>query len=176
MLLRRRLGRRSIHSGPWPAASYLEGSFHSLEGVVLTKIRSTRNICLTLLTALLPVGPLTAHASAGAAPTQLITDNFPQALSNYRTGGWQGPFRDGSGGTVTPTSDAIYMDGTTNAMAFGVRQSPQVLDFELTMKFTIVKGLHPSGSHTLPAAVARPNLPNGLLRFRAGEEWPLAGP
>lgn len=81
-------------------------------------------------------------AQAGLVLAQTRTfDDFPEALSNYLTGGWQGPFGDGTGGTIFPTADgqAIYMDGTVNALAFAYRMSPEFSDFEATMRFVIAK-------------------------------------
>lgn len=72
-----------------------------------------------------------------AQPTYV--DDFPAALSLYRTGGWQWPFSDGTGGTVTPTADnaSIYLDGTYNAMAYAIRKEPEFWDFSFEMNFTV---------------------------------------
>src|SRR6266571_3984917 len=74
-----------------------------------------------------------------AAPVSII-DDFPGALSNYRTGGWQWPYNDGTGaGTVTAGRDnrTAYMDATYNAMAYAIRQTPEVYDFTVTVDFVI---------------------------------------
>jgi len=66
-------------------------------------------------------------------------DDFPSALPNYRTGGWQGPYNDGTGGSVTPTNDnrGIYMDATYNGFAYAFRQALEFSDFDLAMEFVI---------------------------------------
>ncbi len=66
-------------------------------------------------------------------------DDFPYALSNFVTGGWQGPFGDGTGGTIAVTSDGmgVLLDGTVNALAYAIRTSPQMTDVNLTVVFAI---------------------------------------
>lgn len=91
---------------------------------------------LLLISSLVIIGSTSSPAQANV----LITDDFPQALANYATGGWQGPYGDGTGGTVVPTADgqAIYLDGTYNSWAWAMRQSPEVKDLDLSINLSVV--------------------------------------
>ena len=75
-----------------------------------------------------------------AAAESTYVDDFPQGLSNYRTGGWQWPFNDGTGaGNVTagPDNWTVYFDATYNALAYAIRQTPEMYDFTVTTDFVI---------------------------------------
>ncbi len=82
---------------------------------------------------------LVAVSAPAAAPTSYV-DDFPEALSNYRTGGWQWPYSDGTrAGTVTagPDTWTVYMDATYNAVAYAFRQTPAMYDFNVTLNFVV---------------------------------------
>ena len=74
------------------------------------------------------------------ASPSLYFDDFPVAIANYVTGGWHGPFGDGTGGTITPTGDqmGVFLDGTVNALAYAIRRSPDVTDVNLTVDFALL--------------------------------------
>ena len=92
-------------------------------------------IVLVLLSGFLVLGLATS-----AAGYSLYVDDFPLALPRYITGGWRGPFGDGTGGTTQPTSDqtGIFMDGTYNALAYAIRRSSEMTDVNLTVDFAIL--------------------------------------
>jgi hypothetical protein len=88
----------------------------------------------------LMVGVALITVSVPAAAPSSFDDDFPAALSAYRTGGWQWPYSDGTGaGTVTAGHDnwTVYMDATYNAVAYAFRQTPQMYDFNVTLNFVI---------------------------------------
>lgn len=93
-----------------------------------------------LVTNLLLVGLALPMLAAPVAAAEVYVDDFPSALSNYTTGGWQGPFGDGTlGGTVVagPDNWTVYMDATYNALAYAFRRTPDMYDFSVTVDFVV---------------------------------------
>src|SRR2546425_1412800 len=74
-----------------------------------------------------------------AARATAFSDIFPAALSNYTYGGWQGPFGEGTAGSLFPTADGtgISADATYNGLVWALRSSPEFATVDMSMRFSI---------------------------------------
>ena len=80
-----------------------------------------------------------APATAWSATSKTIDDTFPGALSAYQIGGVKGAGGDATSGRVIPVSPpAAYMDGIPDSLAYVVRKTPLLDDFDLTLDFMLV--------------------------------------
>ncbi len=71
------------------------------------------------------------------ASVELYDDFTAGAVTNYATGGWQGPHDDSnSGGTVISAPYYwLAVDGTTNALAYAMRNWPSMDDVQIFILF-----------------------------------------
>lgn len=131
----------------------------------------TRRFVRIVPIALLSLGAPVPRAALAQGTPIVIQDDFPQALPNYKTLGCQGLGGDGTGGTVQPTADgqAIFMDGTTNAVAYLLRPSPDLLDTNLDFSLTLLDAQPGPGARFLVLLRAgNPTLPAGCCSEAAG--------
>ena len=156
------------------------------------RLRSTRTrripaalaiACLVILAGIAgaPGNADAGSESADATPAgqPVFADLLPQDLNSYRVGGWQEPLGgDGTGGTVRPTFDgsAAYFDGTTKALAYAVRNDPDIRDFEMTVGFTITNEQPTPDDHlVLLLRFQDPILPAACCFGGAGEVHARSG-
>ncbi len=74
---------------------------------------------------------------ARAAGSLTIDDVFPAALPAYVTGGVKGPGGDARSGTVFALATGMYVDARPSSLAYALRGSPLVPDFDMTMRFLV---------------------------------------
>lgn len=96
-----------------------------------------RLVVLAVVALLVVVAAVTGNVVGGKPKV----DVFPEAISRYVTGGWQGPYGDGTGGTVTPAPDGtgVYLDGTYNALAYAIRKGALFSDVSVKVNLSVVK-------------------------------------
>ena len=83
---------------------------------------------------------LLVFAASPTASAKPKVDDFPRALDHYVIGGWQGPYGDGTGGSVTPALDGngVFLDGTVDALAYAIRGGPQFRDVSIRVNLSVV--------------------------------------